>query len=106
MLAMMALHNNLAVQEFLHMVAHSFVVHLPLCAEEDPSSTTLPLLFFLAGTWSPSSNQSSLPLMNSLSLGSGRGKFTLATLKPPLSSPLIYFLASCIQIRERSLVEV
>jgi hypothetical protein len=29
--------------------------------------------------------------MKSLSLGFGRGKFTLATLKPPLSSPLIYF---------------
>jgi hypothetical protein len=29
--------------------------------------------------------------MKSLSLGSGRGKFTLATLNPPLSSPLIYF---------------
>jgi hypothetical protein len=29
--------------------------------------------------------------MKSLSLGSRRGKFTLATLKPPLSSPLIYF---------------
>jgi hypothetical protein len=29
--------------------------------------------------------------MKSLSLGSGRGKFTLATLKPLLSSPLIYF---------------
>jgi hypothetical protein len=41
---------------------------------------------------SPSSNQSSFPLIRSLSLASGRGKFTLATLKPPLSSPLIYFL--------------
>jgi hypothetical protein len=29
--------------------------------------------------------------MKSLSLGSERGKFTLATLKPPLSSPLICF---------------
>jgi hypothetical protein len=29
--------------------------------------------------------------MKSLSLGSGRGKFTVATLKPPLSSPHIYF---------------
>jgi hypothetical protein len=29
--------------------------------------------------------------MKSLCLGSGRGKFSLATLKPPLSSPLIYF---------------
>jgi hypothetical protein len=29
--------------------------------------------------------------MKSLRLGSGRGKFTLATLKPPLSSPLMYF---------------
>jgi hypothetical protein len=29
--------------------------------------------------------------MKNLSLGSGRGKFTLATWKPPLSSPLIYF---------------
>jgi hypothetical protein len=29
--------------------------------------------------------------MKSLNLGSRRGKFTLATLKPPLSSPLIYF---------------
>jgi hypothetical protein len=29
--------------------------------------------------------------MKSLSLGSGRGKFTLDTLKSPLSSPLICF---------------
>jgi hypothetical protein len=29
--------------------------------------------------------------MKSLSLGSGMGKFTLSTLMPPLSSPLIYF---------------
>jgi hypothetical protein len=29
--------------------------------------------------------------MKSLSLGSRRGKFILAKLKPPLSSPLIYF---------------
>jgi hypothetical protein len=33
----------------------------------------------------------SFPWMKSLSLWSGRGKFTLATWKPPLSSPLIYF---------------
>jgi hypothetical protein len=29
--------------------------------------------------------------MKILSLGPGRGKFTLTTLMPPLSSPLIYF---------------
>jgi hypothetical protein len=29
--------------------------------------------------------------MKSLSLGSGRDKVTLATLKPPLSSPLMFF---------------
>jgi hypothetical protein len=29
--------------------------------------------------------------MKSLSLGSRRGKFILATLKPPLPSPLMYF---------------
>jgi hypothetical protein len=56
----------------------------------DPSSTILPLLFFLAGTRSPSSNQSSLPWMKSLSLASGRDRFIMAKRKPPLSSPLIY----------------
>jgi hypothetical protein len=63
---------------------------LPACAEEDPSSTILPLLFFLAGTRSPSSNQSSLPWIKSLSLASRRSRFTMAKRKPPLSSPLIY----------------
>jgi hypothetical protein len=48
------------------------------------------LLFFFAGTRSPSSNQSFFPSRKSLNLWSGRGKFTLATLKPPLSSPLMF----------------
>jgi hypothetical protein len=61
MLALVDHRSNLAASEFLHTVAHSFVVHLPSCAEEGPSSTILPLLFFLASTRSPSSNQSSFP---------------------------------------------
>jgi hypothetical protein len=57
---------------------------------EEPSPVILPLLFFFAGTRSPSSNQSSFPSRKSLNFRSDRGKFTLATLKPPLSSPLMY----------------
>jgi hypothetical protein len=52
----------------------------------NPSS----FIFFFVGTRSPSSNQSYFLSRKSLNLQSGRGKFTLATLKPPLSSPLIY----------------
>jgi hypothetical protein len=52
----------------------------------NPSS----FIFFFAGTRSPSSNQSYFPSRKILNLRSDRGKFTLATLKPPLSSPLIY----------------
>jgi hypothetical protein len=53
----------------------------------NPSS----FIFFIAGTRSPSSNQSSFPSRKSLHLPSGRSKFTFATLKPPLSSSLICF---------------
>jgi hypothetical protein len=49
---------------------------------EEPSPIILPLFFSLA--------QEVLPLTNLLNLPSGRGKFTLATLKPHLSSSLIY----------------
>jgi hypothetical protein len=45
---------------------------------------------FIASTRSPSSNLSSFPSRKSLNLQPDRGKFTLATLKPRLSSPLIY----------------
>jgi hypothetical protein len=49
------------------------------------------LLFFFTGTRSPSSNQSSFPQEKVLTFLPKRGKFTLTTLKPPLSSSLIYF---------------
>jgi hypothetical protein len=51
---------------------------------------TFSFIFFFAGTRSPSYSQSSLPSRKSLNLQSDRGKFTLATLKPRLSSPLSY----------------
>jgi hypothetical protein len=72
---------------------------------EEPSPTILPLLFF------SSVAQEVLPLTNLLSpqektfnlpSGKGKGKLTLATLKPPLSSPLIFCLASYNQIQENS----
>jgi hypothetical protein len=58
---------------------------------EKPSPTILLFYIFFAGTRSPSSNQSFFPSRKSLNLPSERGKFTLATLNPPLSSSLIYF---------------
>jgi hypothetical protein len=61
-------------------------------------SYNLSLLLFFAGTRSPSSNQPSLPSIKSHNLPFGRGNFTLATLKPPLSTPLVYlpcFIYSC-----------
>jgi hypothetical protein len=51
---------------------------------EELSPIILPLLFF------SSPAQEVFTLKKSLNLPFDRGKFTLATLKPPLSSPLTY----------------
>jgi hypothetical protein len=71
-------------------VAHSFVVHLPIVPRR-----ILLLQIFLFYFSLPV--QEVLPLTNllspqekSLNLPSDRGKFTLSTLKPPLSSPLMH----------------
>jgi hypothetical protein len=89
MLALVHHRSISTAPEFLQMVAH---IGAPSSwAAKEPSSIIFPLLFFFAGTRSPSSNQSSFPSRKSLSLASGRGKFTLTNLKSPISSPLIYF---------------
>jgi hypothetical protein len=102
MLALVHHFSNSAAPRFLQMVAHNFVVHLLLVPWKKSSAIILPLLFFFASTRSPSSNQSSFPSRKSLNLPSVRGKFTLATLKPPLWSPLIFRLSSYDQILGRS----
>jgi hypothetical protein len=85
MLALVHHRSNSAAPEFLQMVAHNFCCALPSWAMGDPS-LIIPLL-------SPSPAQEVLRLTNLLSpqekvltLPSERGNFTLATLKPPLSS--------------------
>jgi hypothetical protein len=92
MLALVHHRSNLAVPEFLQMVAHNFVVHLLLGSWKNRLLQSFLSYFFFTGTRSPSSNQSSFPSRKSLNLRSGRGKFTLATLKPPLSSLLMFLL--------------
>jgi hypothetical protein len=72
------------------MVGHNFVAHLLLGPWKNLLLQSFSFIFF-AGTRSPSSNQSFFPSRKSLNLPSERGKFTLATLKHPLSSSLIYF---------------
>jgi hypothetical protein len=62
-----------------------------LCRGRTFSCNPSSFIFFFAGTRGPSSNQSSFPSRKSLNFRSDRGKFTLAILKPPHSSPLLYF---------------
>jgi hypothetical protein len=92
MLALVHHRSNPAAPEFLQMVAHNFVAHLLLGPWKNLLLQSFLFYFFFAGTRSPSSNQTSFPSRKSLNFPSYRGKFSLATLKPPLSFPLIYLL--------------
>jgi hypothetical protein len=91
MLALVHHRSNLAAPEFLQMVAHNFVAHLLLGPWKNLLLQSFSFIFlrrhkksFLSPIFFPS--------RKSLYLPSEKGKFTLATLRPPLSSSLIYFL--------------